>query len=169
MCVVAKEKYWPICNFKNLAVLGVKNSIFRQFLLIFLKLVSFLVRFFRKKKTIVMRMRTRRKKTRRSQSSNDLVTTLDGTRQVSGSRMTRGPFLTSPLGANFDPQLSHGGELCPLVAKLSLRTLSPRGEDISSPLHSSKQYVECSPLGAKFTPRSQVHPWEQTMLLKIGL
>jgi hypothetical protein len=26
-----------------------------------------------------------------------------------------------------------------------------------------------SPLGAKFTPRSKLHPWGQTMLLKTGL
>jgi hypothetical protein len=32
------------------------------------------------------------------------------------SRGSRGPFLTSPLGANFDPgmNLSPGGEFCPL-------------------------------------------------------
>jgi hypothetical protein len=41
----------------------------------------------------------------------------------------RGLFLTSLLGANFDPR----GELCPLGVKLS-----PEGEIICLPLHSSK-------------------------------
>jgi hypothetical protein len=42
----------------------------------------------------------------------------------------RGPFLTSPLGANFDPQ----GRSCPPEV-----SLSPGGEILCSPLHSSKQ------------------------------
>jgi hypothetical protein len=49
----------------------------------------------------------------------------------------RGPFLTSPLGANFDPR----GEVVPQGS-----ILSPWVEISCLPLHSSKQYVECSPL-----------------------
>jgi hypothetical protein len=65
-------------------------------------------------------------------------------------------FLTSPLGANFDPR----GEDVP-----QCWILSPGGEILSLPLHSSKQYIEnvhpwgerrgdmTFPLGDKF------HPW----------
>jgi hypothetical protein len=43
-----------------------------------------------------------------------------------------GPFLTSPLGANFDPQgwICPQGRICPLGVKLS-----PGGEILCSPLH----------------------------------
>jgi jumonji domain-containing protein 2 len=53
--------------------------------------------------------------------------------KVQKSITTRGarcPFVTSPLGANFDPR----GEFCPLGVKLS-----PGGEFECLPLHSSKQ------------------------------
>jgi hypothetical protein len=46
------------------------------------------------------------------------------------NKRSRGPLLTSPLGANFDPR----GEFCPLWVKLS-----PGGEILYSPLHSPKQ------------------------------
>jgi hypothetical protein len=53
---------------------------------------------------------------------------------LSGS--SRGPILTSPLGANFDPR----GKVVPQGWILSLGVkLSPGGEIISLPLHSSKQ------------------------------
>jgi hypothetical protein len=45
-------------------------------------------------------------------------------------RLFWGPFLTSPLGANFNPQ----GWICPLGVKLP-----PGGDILCSPLHSSKQ------------------------------
>jgi hypothetical protein len=47
-----------------------------------------------------------------------------------------GPFLTSPLGANLDPrgEFVPRGKICPLGVKLS-----PGGEILCSPLHSSKQ------------------------------
>jgi hypothetical protein len=50
-----------------------------------------------------------------------------------------GPFLTSPLGANFDPQ----GRSCPQGVNLYPRgaKLSPGGEIICSPLNSSKQIL----------------------------
>jgi hypothetical protein len=48
----------------------------------------------------------------------------------------KGPFLTSPLGANFDPrgEVVPKGRICPLRVKLS-----PGGEILCSHLHSSKQ------------------------------
>jgi hypothetical protein len=57
---------------------------------------------------------------------------------------SRGPFLTSPLGANFDPQgrSCPQGRICPLGVKLS-----PGGEILCSPLHSSKRKGELPPRG----------------------
>jgi hypothetical protein len=55
---------------------------------------------------------------------------------VTKVRGLRGPFLTSTLGANFDPRgevVSQGWIMSPGVK------LSPGGEIICSPLHSSKQ------------------------------
>jgi hypothetical protein len=61
-------------------------------------------------------------------------------KQIAHSRILRtglrGPFLTSTLGANFDPRgdtLTPMGEFCPLGVKLS-----PGDEILCSPLHSSK-------------------------------
>jgi hypothetical protein len=59
---------------------------------------------------------------------------------------SRGPFLTSPLGANFDP----GGEVIPWGVKFSVRP--------SIQLNSR----ECSPLGViegvNISPRGQISP-----------
>jgi hypothetical protein len=73
----------------------------------------------------------------------------------------RGPFLTSPLGANFDPQ----GQSCP-----SGMSLSPRGEVIPwgwnslfdpSILLNSREWT--APLGDKF------HPWGPGVKLRMAL
>jgi hypothetical protein len=98
----------------------------------------------------------------------------------------RGPFFTSPLGANFYPP---GAKLSPRVPRT---ILSPRGEVIpwgrnslfappffylnsrkSPPLGVNERVNipprrQISPLGAKFTPRGKLHPWGQTMLLKLA-
>jgi hypothetical protein len=50
---------------------------------------------------------------------------------MAGGDDSRGPFLTSPLGANFDPK----GEVVPRMGV----KLAPGGEILCSPLHSSKQ------------------------------
>jgi hypothetical protein len=72
-----------------------------------------------------------------------------------------GLFLTSPLGANFHPR----GEVVPQG-----RILSPGGEIFCSSLHSSKQYVECSPLGVNevvnIPPR--VTPGDHRVKLRIA-
>jgi hypothetical protein len=88
----------------------------------------------------------------------------------------RGQFLTSPLGAKFDPR----GEFFPLEVKLC-----PGGEILWSPLHSSKQLRvftpgvnegvnipprgQSSPLEAKFTPRGEVRPWGPRVKLRMAL
>jgi hypothetical protein len=52
------------------------------------------------------------------------------------AKEVRGPFLTSPLGANFDPQ----GLSCPPGVNLSPKVeVFPGVEILCSPLHSSKQ------------------------------
>jgi hypothetical protein len=61
-------------------------------------------------------------------------------------RQVRGPFLTSPLGAKFDPQR----QSCPPGVKLS-----PGGEILCSPLHSSKQLRVFTPGGKQ---RGELHP-----------
>jgi hypothetical protein len=73
--------------------------------------------------------------------------TAEGQSSILSARLKTGlwgPFLTLPLGANFDPRgevvpqgkiLSPGGEFCPLGPV----KLSPGGELLCSPLHSSKQ------------------------------
>jgi hypothetical protein len=84
---------------------------------------------------------------------------------VLGLRVHRGPFLTSPLGENFDPK----GEVVPrgwsfaLGGKFSVhpsillnsRECSPLGvnEGANIPLED-----KISPLGANLTPRGKVHP-----------
>jgi hypothetical protein len=84
----------------------------------------------------------------------------------------RGPFLTLPLGVNFDPR----GEFVPQGW-----ILSPGGEILCSPLHSSKQLsdyplgVNIPPRGqnftpgAKFTPRGEVRPWGPGVKLRMTL
>jgi hypothetical protein len=75
---------------------------------------------------------------------------------------SRGPFLTSPLEANFDPR----GEVSPQGAKLTPGVeVIPWGEILCLPLHSAKQYRvfvpggeqrgEHSPWGTNFTPGGQ--------------
>jgi hypothetical protein len=61
---------------------------------------------------------------------------------ILADRVTRGPFLTSPLGDPLGP------------VKFSVRP---------SILLNSR---ECSPLGAKFAPRGKLHPWGQTHVVK---
>jgi hypothetical protein len=58
-----------------------------------------------------------------------------------------GPFLTWPLGANFDPR----GEVVP----------QGRGE------HYPRGKI--SPLGTKFTPRGEVYPWGPVVKLRMAL
>jgi hypothetical protein len=67
-------------------------------------------------------------------------------------RGPRGPFLTSPLRANFDPR----GEVVPQrwIRPLGVK-LSPGGEILCSPLHSSKQYRVFTPGGER---RGELHP-----------
>jgi hypothetical protein len=74
----------------------------------------------------------------------------------------RGPFLTSPLGTNFDPMgdVVPRGEFSPLGVKfsvhpsilLNIRECSPLGvnEGVNIPPRG-----QISPLGAKFTPGRQ--------------
>jgi hypothetical protein len=71
----------------------------------------------------------------------------------------RGPLLTLPLGANFEPQgeVVPKGKFCPLRVQLS-----PGGEILCLPLHSSPQEVneggKHSPYGTNLTRWGQVHP-----------
>jgi hypothetical protein len=87
-------------------------------------------------------------------------------KELNGVRVTRGPFLTSPLGANFDPpveKLSPRCEFCPLGVNLS-----PGGKTLCSPLHSSKQLRVFTP-GLNITPGGQISPLGPGMKLRMGL
>jgi hypothetical protein len=72
-------------------------------------------------------------------SANSFSNDATGTSQnvdVVDAWKTRGPFLTSPLGANFEPR----GEFVPQGWILSpWGEVIPWGELLCSPLHSSKQ------------------------------
>jgi hypothetical protein len=95
----------------------------------------------------------------------------------------RGPFLTSPLGANFDPQgqscppgvsLSPRGEVIPRGVKLSVRPSILLNNKECSPLGVNKGVNftprgRISPLGAKFTPRGEIHPWGPGVNLRMAL
>jgi hypothetical protein len=98
-----------------------------------------------------------------------------GTKFKTGSWGGRGPFLTSPLGANFDPR----GEVVPQGWILSLGVkLSPGCEILCFPLHSSKLWRvftpggerrgEHSPQGTNFTPGGEVKNGPQGEPLRLN-
>jgi hypothetical protein len=91
-------------------------------------------------------------------------------------KLVRGTFLTSPLGANFDPrgEFSPHGEFCPLGVKFSVRPSILLNSRECSPL-GVKEGVnisprgQISPLGAKFNPLGEVIPWGPGLKLRMVL
>jgi hypothetical protein len=71
--------------------------------------------------------------------------------------LTRGPFLTSPLGANFHPQ-ERRGEFCPLGVKFSVHPFILLNNRECS-LLGVNEGVNIPPRETKSTSGGQVHPY----------